>query len=59
MRTLLFVAALFAFAAEGLYSPISSALAAARGARPATFSERFAPVYQPLSAGRTEHAGVS
>ncbi len=58
MRTLIFIAVLFAFAAEGLYSPISSALAAARDARPATFSERFAPAYQTLGAGRF-HAGVS
>ena len=50
MRTLVFVAVLFAFAAEGLYSPISSAVAA-WGARPATFSERFAPVYKIPSAG--------
>jgi hypothetical protein len=51
MRNLLFVAILFALAAAGLYS-LSSSVAAARDARPATFSERFAPVLQTPSAAR-------
>jgi hypothetical protein len=51
MRNLLFVAILFALAAAGLYS-ISFSVAAARDARPATFSERFAPVLQTPSAAR-------
>lgn len=44
MRTLIFGSVLIAIAAAGFYSLISASLAAARDARPATFSERFAPV---------------
>lgn len=51
MRSLLLVAVLFALGAAGLYT-MSSTLAAVRDARPATFSERFAPVLQISSAGR-------
>jgi hypothetical protein len=43
MRTLIFGSVLIAIAATGFYSLISASLAAARDARPATFSERFAP----------------
>jgi hypothetical protein len=44
MRTLVFGAILIAVAAAGFHTLISSSLAAAREARAATFSERFAPV---------------
>lgn len=44
MRKLIFGAVLFAVAAIGCYELISASLAAARDAKPATFSERFAPV---------------
>ncbi len=43
MRTLIFGFVLIAVASVGFYSLISSSLAAARDARPATFAERFAP----------------
>lgn len=48
MRTLIFGAILLAVAAVGFHTLISSSLAAARDARAATFSERFAPVLKPL-----------
>ena len=44
MRGLIFGTILLAVAAAGFHTLISSSLAAARGARPGTFSERFAPV---------------
>jgi hypothetical protein len=44
MRALIFGSILVAVVALGAYSLISSSLAAARDDRPATFSERFAPV---------------
>jgi hypothetical protein len=47
MRTLIFGAILIAVAAAGFHTLISSSLAAARDARAATFSERFAPVLKP------------
>jgi hypothetical protein len=43
MRTLIFGAILIAVAAAGFHNLISSSLAAAREAKAATFSERFAP----------------
>jgi hypothetical protein len=48
MRSLIFGAILLAVAAAGFHTLIQSALAAAREARVATFSERFAPVLAPL-----------
>jgi hypothetical protein len=50
MRTLIFGSVLIAIAAIGFYSLISASLAAAREARPATFSERFAPVLKSADA---------
>jgi hypothetical protein len=47
MRTLIFGVILLAVTAAGFHSLISSSLAAARDARAATFSERFAPVLKP------------
>jgi hypothetical protein len=47
MRTLIFGAVLLAVAAAGFHTTISASLAAARDSRPATFSERFAPVLEP------------
>jgi hypothetical protein len=47
MRSLIFGAILFAVAAAGFHTLISSSLAAAQDARAATFSERFAPVLKP------------
>jgi hypothetical protein len=47
MRTLIFGAILLAVAAAGFHTLISSSLAAARHAKAATFSERFAPVLKP------------
>ncbi|MBR0827649.1 hypothetical protein JQ596_19155 [Bradyrhizobium manausense] len=44
MRHLVFAAALLAVAALGFHTFISASLAAARDAKAATFSERFAPV---------------
>jgi hypothetical protein len=44
MRTLIFGAILLAVATAGFHTLISSSLAAARDAKPATFSQRFAPV---------------
>ncbi|WP_271504701.1 hypothetical protein [Bradyrhizobium sp. CCBAU 11357] len=43
MRSLVFGAALLALAAIGCSTFISAALSAARDAKAATFSERFAP----------------
>jgi hypothetical protein len=54
MRTLVLVAILVTVAGAGFYSPIPSAVAAAWNARPATFSERFAPALQIQSASRTD-----
>jgi hypothetical protein len=48
MRTLIFGAVLIVVAAVGFHSLISSSLAAARAARAATFSERFAPVLHQM-----------
>ena len=47
MRTLIFGAALIAVASVGSYILITNSLAVARDAKPATFSERFAPVLKP------------
>lgn len=44
MRSLVFGVILIAVAAVGFHILISSSLAAARDAKPASFSERFAPV---------------
>jgi hypothetical protein len=44
MRSMIFGAILIAVAAVGFHTLISSSLAAARDAKAATFSERFAPV---------------
>jgi hypothetical protein len=44
MRTLIFGAVLIAVASVGFHVLISGSLAAAREAKAATFSERFAPV---------------
>lgn len=43
MRSLIFAAVLLAVASVGFHALISGSLAAARDARAATFSERFAP----------------
>ena len=43
MRKLIFGAILLAVASAGLYAMFSASLATAWDARPATFSERFAP----------------
>jgi hypothetical protein len=48
MRALVFGAVLIAVAAAGFHTLISSSLAAARDARAATFSERFAPVLNQM-----------
>jgi hypothetical protein len=44
MRTFIFGIVLLAVTAAGFQTLIAGALAAARDAKPATFSERFAPV---------------
>ena len=44
MRSLVFGAILLAAATAGFHTLISSALAAARDAKAATFSQQFAPV---------------
>src|SRR5947207_6962828 len=49
MRSLMFGACLLAVAFAGFHSMISSALTAARDARAATFSERFAPALKTPS----------
>jgi hypothetical protein len=46
MRTMIFGAILIAVAAAGVHT-VSDSLAAARNDKPATFSERFAPVLKP------------
>lgn len=46
MRTLMFGVVLLAVAAAWFHT-VSQSLAAARNDRPATFSERFAPVLKP------------
>lgn len=51
MRALIFGAVLFAVSAVGFHALISGSLAAARDARSATFSERFAPVLTPGCCG--------
>jgi hypothetical protein len=43
MRSLIFSALLLAIASAGFHALISASLAAARDAKAATFSERFAP----------------
>jgi hypothetical protein len=48
MRNLIFGAILLAIAAIGFHTLISSSLAAARDAKAATFSERFAPVLNAM-----------
>jgi hypothetical protein len=57
MRTLIFGAILLAVAAAGFHTLISSSLAAARDARAATFSERFAPVLSPPALSRRRSNG--
>jgi hypothetical protein len=59
MRTLIFGAILLAVAAAGFHTLISSSLAAARDAKAATFSERFAPVLNQMKkpAGAFTSAG--
>ena len=49
MRGLVLGACLLAVAVVGFYSIISSALTAARDAKAATFSERFAPALKTPS----------
>lgn len=49
MRTVIFGAILLGVACVGFSTLISSSIAAARDARPATFSERFAPVLKPAA----------
>ena len=48
MRTMIFGAILLAVAAAGSHTLISSSIAAARDAKAATFSERFAPVLHEM-----------
>ena len=59
MRSLIFGAILLAVAAVGFHTLISSSLAAARDAKAATFSERFAPVLNQMKkpAGALTSAG--
>ena len=47
MRSFIFGVILVAVAAVGFHTFLSSSLAAARDAKAATFSERFAPVIKP------------
>jgi hypothetical protein len=58
MRTLIFGTIVLAVAAAGFYTPITYSLAA-RDARAATFSERFAPVLNQMKkpAGALTSAG--
>jgi hypothetical protein len=49
MRKLIFGAVLIAFGAVMLHGVISTSLTAARDAKAATFSERFAPAIKPTS----------
>ena len=44
MRKMIFSAILVAVASAGLYAMFSASLAAKWDARPATFSERYAPI---------------
>ena len=48
MRSVIFGAILLAVASVGFHTLISSSPAAARDAKAATFSERFAPVIKPM-----------
>jgi hypothetical protein len=48
MRALIFGVALITIAAAGSHTLIAASLDAVRDARPATFSERFAPVLKPV-----------
>ena len=59
MRSLIFGAILIAVASVGFHTLISSSLAAARDAKAATFSERFAPVLNQMKkpAGALTSAG--
>jgi hypothetical protein len=59
MRALILGAILLAVAAAGFHTLISSSLAAARDAKPATFSQRFAPVLNQMKkpAGALTSAG--
>jgi hypothetical protein len=59
MRTLIFGTILIAVAAAGFNTLISASLAAARDAKAATFSERFAPVLNQMKkpAGALTSAG--
>jgi len=59
MRTLIFGVILVAVAAAVFHTPIWSSLAAARDARAATFSQRFAPVLNQMNtpAGALTSAG--
>jgi hypothetical protein len=50
MGTVIFGTILLAVASVGFRTLISSSLAAARDAKAATFSERFAPVFKPAAA---------
>ena len=50
MRSVIFSAVLLAVATVGLQALISASLAAARDAKAATFSERFAPALTSASA---------
>jgi hypothetical protein len=50
MRSLVFGAILVAVAAVGFHTLISASLAAARDAKAATFSQRFAPVLKLAAA---------
>lgn len=47
MRSMFFGVILFAVAAAGFHTLMSSSLAASRDAKAATFSERIAPVLKP------------
>lgn len=51
MRTLFLGAALLAIAFVGCSTVISASLSAARDAKAATFSERFAPALKSASSG--------
>ncbi len=53
MRTLIFGALLLAVASFGFNALVSAGLAAAKNAKPATFSERFAPVVKTPCCGET------
>jgi hypothetical protein len=59
MRSLIFGAILLAVGSVGFHTLISASLAAARDAKAATFSERFAPVLNQMKkpAGALTSAG--